>query len=166
MKQAPIVKLHWICFILSFWLHFLFKLLSWISESLWFFHTHGPYCGGWAAVDISTSPHGIQPCVYCTVAIAFYPAVKMLFSLPVKTLSTSVYNVQKCRDVKTWDTCSRGLDKQTVISIGNKITWVCLQRFLSLRSFTFTMHNIQTWLLNESVSEKTLENLTVNWKFG
>lgn len=57
-------------------------------------------------------------------------------------------------------------DKQSVISIDNKTTWVCLQKSLSLPSFTFTTHSIQTWLLCESALRRTMETLTVNWNFS
>ena len=70
----------------------------------------------------------------------------LLFSLQVKILSTSVYSMQKGRDVKTRDSSSPAPDKQGVISIGNKTTWVRLQRSLSLPSFIFLAHSIQTWL--------------------
>lgn len=89
----------------------------------------------------------------------------LLFSLQVKILSTSVYSMQKCRDVKTWDRSSPAPDKKSVISIGNKTTWVRLQRSLSLPSFIFPAHSIQTWLLCESALKRTIETLAVNWNF-
>lgn len=82
-----------------------------------------------------------------------------------KILSTSVYSMQKCRDVKTWDRSNPAPDKQSVISIGNKTTWVRLQRSLSLPSFIFPAHSIQTWLLCESALKRTIETLAVNWNF-